>query len=167
MTTKQTIFKPSVQNVLEDLKDSFKQPEYSDPQTAWSGRYKKLLSGNKFEIRDQVSFQRNLLFTGGSASFTTDEKYYYPNKTLMITSIAIAYSMGVHSIANLNLYDYQAQGIQKLRYRIFGSSTITDKFWTFNPPLICPEGFTISYSDGPLAGSEWISYHINGWYEEK
>lgn len=167
MTTRQTIFQPSVEQVLQDLKDSFKQPDYADPQTKWTGRYKKLLAGNRFEIKDQNSFQRCLLFTGGDAAFTNPETYSYPGKILMITSISIAYSLGVHGIGHINIYDFEAAGIQKHRFRIYGSTSISDHTWNFEPPLICPQGFTIDYSDGPLAGTEWISYFINGWYEEK
>lgn len=167
MTTKQQIFQPSVESVLQDLKESFKQPEYADPQTKWTGRYKRLLSGNKFEIKDQIPFQRAHLFTGGDAAFTTDESFSYPNKNVLCTSLAIAYATGVHSIGHLNLYGYTTGGPQVFRYRVFGSTSATDKIWVFDPPLRLKDGYIWSYSDGPIGGSEWISIWMNCWYEEK
>lgn len=159
LVTKQQVFSPSVETVLSELRDSFKQPNYADPGVAYTGKYKKLLSGNKFEIRDQTPFVINFGSSAGNpASF-------FLGKRVCITHISFT-QYNVTGIVSIERVGFQNQSLTTyFEFLIANGNILTPITFLFPTPLILEGGLVIDngWADATTAT---VECNVVGWTED-
>lgn len=157
MATTQKIFKPDAERVLAELQSKFEQAPYPDSGVQYAGYFKRQLSGNRYELKQQVPYY--FAFSGGlTDGIITSTPTFITAISIWCKDLTGKSPLGDE--LTLNNADNSASNIRFSQHIIDGTNFF---FYTFPTPLQFPNG--IYYTDFNGSGTGRTQVQLWGWQE--
>lgn len=150
---------------IKDIETPDRSLLYPDPGSYYAGYSKRLIAGNKFELRGQTLWTYSAARTGLLSANPTILSF--PGKAIYCTSLQI---LGwVEVVLNASFYSIdEGLNLTKFRWRSWLNESLTDPFpfcASFPTPLSFPGGLRVDF-DNDIVSPNYFIINMSGWIED-